>query len=594
MNKEFTNQLSFILYDPYQNNIGHYNTLKNNIQAVYEKNFNYFTKEVDLLQFNFDTNNIYIIYVYVLKDTISIDSIETIIKKYKGNTNIMFYINLWEIDLYPKLLNLYLNYSNIILLSDGNKNFSKDKINNNYLSNKPILSICPPIFNNNNNQIKRSSILPEKKYILTWSWHNYDKTIVTKNGNYNLNIIGDNKRWLSHKQIKYLGKLASKYDLILIVILNNINNVVVKELFNEKNVYYKVGKYDDNEYDSIIKNAELVITWCNNDYYNFRSCSRNVQLLKNKQKFVTNININEINNIQCKEEYYKVNKIREIDKFFKKSTFDFVDYNSRMINNTTWINSNFKKLIDLLTLSKQLNTDEIDILGNDSTLKTYDFHNTKIKLGMNAAYRYWEKHNVYPYIYIGLDDIVTAYHADNIHNLIIKHKVKIFILNENYFEKYPNDIKLDYVFNFSQLNEEHFLLNSSSHVTTGIFSIRLAICMGFKKINIFGMSGNYINVLPESEEIKFNDKQILKIVKPVDKNPNYFFDDYQLVGDVYNIPNNSNKYTCKCSYHCNKGSSTNGAIVNESLHTYVYDVLFYDLTRFNIKYKYENNVFTIL
>ena len=220
--------------------------------------------------------------------------------------------------------------------------------------------------------------------------------------------------------------------------------------------------------------------------------------------------------------------------------------------------------------------------------KNYDFNNNNIKLGMNVAYRYWQKINKYPNIYISLDDILTNYHADNIHKMIIEKKCEIFILHERYFLKYPDDENKYNVFNYKTLNEQLYLLNSSGHITTGIMSIRLCISFGFKNINIYGMNGSYVNFLPESKEIEYNGKKYLKIIKEVKHNPNYFFDNYQQIGDEYNIPNNTNKtYNCNCMYHIHKFNNKNGGLVKEPLHKYAKDVLFFDLKRFFINYKYE-------
>jgi len=48
------------------------------------------------------------------------------------------------------------------------------------------------------------------------------------------------------------------------------------------------------------------------------------------------------------------------------------------------------------------------------------------------------------------------------------------------------------------------------------------------------MDCNYVEFLPEC--IKLNDGT-LKIIKQPLNNPNYFFNGYQEVGDIYNVPN---------------------------------------------------------
>ena len=48
------------------------------------------------------------------------------------------------------------------------------------------------------------------------------------------------------------------------------------------------------------------------------------------------------------------------------------------------------------------------------------------------------------------------------------------------------------------------------------------------------MDCKYVQFLPECEKQKDGS---LKIVKRIKHNPNYYFDDYQQVGDLYNPPN---------------------------------------------------------
>lgn len=62
--------------------------------------------------------------------------------------------------------------------------------------------------------------------------------------------------------------------------------------------------------------------------------------------------------------------------------------------------------------------------------------------------------------------------------------------------------------------------------------------LGYKNIYILGIDCKYINHIPESQSIGGAG---LKIVKKVDHNPNYFFDDYQQVGDLYHVANPCNK-----------------------------------------------------
>ena len=48
------------------------------------------------------------------------------------------------------------------------------------------------------------------------------------------------------------------------------------------------------------------------------------------------------------------------------------------------------------------------------------------------------------------------------------------------------------------------------------------------------MDCQYREFLPECVKLK---NGALKIIKPIKDNPNYYFNDYQRVGDIYNVPN---------------------------------------------------------
>ena len=58
--------------------------------------------------------------------------------------------------------------------------------------------------------------------------------------------------------------------------------------------------------------------------------------------------------------------------------------------------------------------------------------------------------------------------------------------------------------------------------------------MGADKIKLLGMDCNYTEFIPESKKL---DDGTLVITKTPKNNPNYFFNYYQMQGDIYNKPN---------------------------------------------------------
>ena len=214
------------------------------------------------------------------------------------------------------------------------------------------------------------------------------------------------------------------------------------------------------------------------------------------------------------------------------------------------------------------------VLGNGPSLKEFDFSalSNVDSLGMNAAYRYWEKIGWYPTHYICLDDQLIETHATAIYEMITKGKIKSAFLSGKILEHYPdllNYKQVVYLESFDALKNRrarfkslsfidsiYFRDSDSSKITTGAYSVRYAAYLGYDAIAIMGIDLEYQELLPEaqsSEGIKLQMRST-----PI-HNPNYFFDDYQRAGDKFHVPNPS-------SHGC-------------SLHIRSFEVLAYDLLR---------------
>lgn len=540
--KDSSNDYKFIFYDPkYKNNFGHYDIFLLNLREVYGDNIIHLTNlDKDLKR---DDN--YIFYCYIYDNSIFELKLKNyILKNLKKDTLLVF--NLWFKEDIDKILDLKEEYKdyNVYITTDGNIK----KLDTNLYIN----DISPPLINYKNKEMINYNKTKDD-YYLTFTWNQNKSSCI---------------RWLS---FDYFIELSNKLDKKLKIIYNDPNIKNLKEYPNIRNL--NRNSIDDNIFLNLCKNAKCVLILQNPSYYNFRSSKKIIDLLYNDIPFVCNFNHFHFNNIN----YYIDNNNFTIDNLRSKI------FNQRKINVENYYNINFKKIISVLNISNLLSNKKIDILGNGPDLKNYKWNNNNIKMGFNVAYRYWIKNNVYPDIYVSLDPVVTEYHAENIFDLIKLKKIKYFFLNSIFFEKYKETLYLENVFNFELLKQLKFI-NSSPHITTGIFGVRLSIIMGFKDISVYGMNGNYINYLPECKivEQNVNGIKVLKIIKDVNNNPNYFFNYYQQKGDLYQIPNANNEYTCKCSFH-------NNTIVKQSLHKYVFDVLQFDLKKFNFKYKFTQN-----
>lgn len=549
----------FIYFDPESNDTGHYIEMKKCIEETI--NLEYFKIFSELSEYNFDKNTFYIIYVYaIFKEKNLFDLIDFVNNYCKYN--IKFYINVWNKKSYDILLQIK-DINNVILISDVDNFLLKKKI----LISPPILSNTNILKKNINLKISNYVINKYKNYAVTWT---FCKTNFKSN------------RWMNIDNLIKIKNILLKKKIFLVVI-NLTFNMGENKIYEENGIIFIDNKIKEKkDYLNLCINSKFCLILSNrifsrknnhSNYYDFRSSGRVTDLIKNNVNVVTDFSIERMNLIKCNF-VKKINNIRELDKLnFPKNRLSNLKY-------TTWYNYNFKKIINFTNYSILKKSYTIDILGNSNTLKNYNFNNDNIKIGMNVAFRFWEKNNVYPNIYVSLDKIVTKYHSNSIHDLILNSPIEIFILDDVYFENYPNDILLDKVYNYGLLEKTFYLINEY-HITTGLFSVRCALIMGFKYLNVYGMEGNYINFIEESEKIIQNNKTILRIKNIVEKNPNYFFDYYQKVGDLYNIPNHNIQYKCNCDYH-------NGSIVKEELHKYSWNLLFFDLKKFGINYVFDN------
>jgi hypothetical protein len=73
---------------------------------------------------------------------------------------------------------------------------------------------------------------------------------------------------------------------------------------------------------------------------------------------------------------------------------------------------------------------KVVVLGNGPSLKGFDFlslHGVDT-IGMNAAYRFWDRIGWYPNHYVCLDDRLIETHAAEIFRLIATKKVESCVL----------------------------------------------------------------------------------------------------------------------------------------------------------------------
>ena len=188
---------------------------------------------------------------------------------------------------------------------------------------------------------------------------------------------------------------------------------------------------------------------------------------------------------------------------------------------------------------------EIFVVGNGASLKGFDWTYLKDKewVGLTLAYRHWNRNKIYPNHYINIDAVVIKNNIKDIMKLIKEKRCQNYILCKSVL-KYCPEIKEFYNPNgespvkFIQdlykisggLSPFRYLVSRCS----GSVAVMWAYMLAPDSINILGCDCKYTEAIPECIQLPDG---TLKIIEPVKNNPNYFIDDYQRIGDIYNVPN---------------------------------------------------------
>lgn len=199
--------------------------------------------------------------------------------------------------------------------------------------------------------------------------------------------------------------------------------------------------------------------------------------------------------------------------------------------------SDFRSVQNSSALNVGLNDEStLVILGNGPSLKSININKIKYDtLGMNAAYRYWNRINWWPTLYACLDTVVGVSHKDEIIKLIEKSNengIRKFILRDNLISQLGPLQNSGKIINFDRFEGAH-LSEPINPITTGSHSALWAAIHGYRRILIAGVDSDYVERLPIS---KISGKDELLVTRE-GKNPNYFFEDYQQPGDRYRLPN---------------------------------------------------------
>ena len=142
--------------------------------------------------------------------------------------------------------------------------------------------------------------------------------------------------------------------------------------------------------------------------------------------------------------------------------------------------------------------------------------------------------NWWPTYHGCFDYRVTDNHRQSFIDFIETDKIKkhFYIRNLSERKNFQYINLLEYGTTNKINNSSDDFLKFHDNGNSGANACSVAMCLGYKKIVLLGVDCNYIEHV-EGSKI---DGPGLKMEKTPDKNPNYWFDDYQQKGDEYNIP----------------------------------------------------------
>ena len=191
------------------------------------------------------------------------------------------------------------------------------------------------------------------------------------------------------------------------------------------------------------------------------------------------------------------------------------------------------------------NRSTILVMGNGPSLKHIDFNKLKDidTFGLNSAYRAYYRMNWWPTYHGCFDYRVTESHKEEFKKLTLgNNSIKRFF----YLQKVSDSERLTKITlnrssgNFSQgpiwQNSEADFDKFNDGGNSGVNACRVSVCMGYKKIILAGVDCNYQEIIDGASLKKTGTSDFLQMEKTPEVNPNYWFDDYQQKGDIFNVP----------------------------------------------------------
>lgn len=183
------------------------------------------------------------------------------------------------------------------------------------------------------------------------------------------------------------------------------------------------------------------------------------------------------------------------------------------------------------------------IIFNGGSLRNFDFDTINRDkydiMILGLSYRYFDKKKIDYDYYLCVDNVVLKHNEWEICRMLKKNlKRRGMISAKAKFsdESIKSIKKLQHKIDILELQQktENHPLSRIKKWTSGSCSILYGIGLGYKRIHLIGLDNDY----QSSKNYKSRTDGSLEVNEKIVNNPNYFFDDYQREGDVFNRPNN--------------------------------------------------------
>ncbi len=185
-----------------------------------------------------------------------------------------------------------------------------------------------------------------------------------------------------------------------------------------------------------------------------------------------------------------------------------------------------------------------------------------LTVGMNFAYRYFERVGWFPNLHGFCDTKTLENKVDELAALVARHPKTTFYAahrvsqlcvvetpeNAELLARVQKDRALEKELGWDRFRRtvSYDLPNAPNlcpikHGPTGVRLSGVAMDLGIERILLIGADADYVERIPEAMDHP-DDGHLpesyrrLIISRPVEDNPNYFFNDYQRPGDIYSTP----------------------------------------------------------